>query len=316
MMIINYYKIWCATEGMFVYRWSDQPPLCPNNSSHEINLGLTSIEQSIDDSIPLVKMSDVRHCDGRLSVQSTPRPVGTSTVHTGYSDLMYHENGTRNIEDVGNGEIIRLDHIKGGGVSAGNHLVETVYVDFNTILNPSYIFRATILHSNFINSNISCYAVCRHSTFNAAVNSNYMTIPYLNTPNSLVLPVNGNGNCEPDDINNVELIEAAYLADGYRGPGFWNATIDYTAPKGFKDITPAPLGNGQYNIFSSEVKFDRFVNVILDSPGRHEETVIDSFDVSRIPHGLRLKIVIKIPKDSDTTCTAFTNIMMYRSKSI
>lgn len=37
MTTVYYYKIFCITEQLFVYKWSDtQPTNCPNNNTHEI----------------------------------------------------------------------------------------------------------------------------------------------------------------------------------------------------------------------------------------------------------------------------------------
>lgn len=305
-------KVWCETEHMYTYNWSENSvPVCVNNSSHMVNDDLSSIEQTIDTSVPLVKLSEFHNSNGNLIVQPTCRPPGTVTCHTGYSDDIL------NMSDVGNGKIIRVDHMKGGGsntIITDMHLIEQLYVDFNTVLNPTYIFRAKILHSNFINSNISCYVTNRITPFVHGSGTIYQGIPYLGQSNALILPSNNTGNLQL--YGEVSLVETQYLDNGTRGQGFWNAEIDYNEPKLFKNITPAPYGNGKYNIFAKELLFDRFVNIILDSPGKSMVTEIDSFDISRLPHGVRLKIVIKIPKDSDSTCTAFTNIMMYRTKTI
>lgn len=88
---------------------------------------------------------------------------------------------------------------------------------------------------------------------------------------------------------------------------FWNADYNSTTHL-FENITPAPAGDGSYNIFASEILFTRFFNSVpLASNGTMCYTSSDS---ECIGHGMRLKVslatnVTSVPDHAwSAACTA------------
>jgi len=50
------YRIWCVTEGDYVYAWGeDEPTVCPNNCDHTIDATKTTIERSISEEVVEIK---------------------------------------------------------------------------------------------------------------------------------------------------------------------------------------------------------------------------------------------------------------------
>lgn len=307
-MIISLYRVYCVQENMYHEIWSETvPSTCPNNNVHQLDGGLTTIINTVNDDYQTVIVHGPKSQDGKLLFTGSPRPVGTSTYHTGYGD------NPLDIDDVGNGNAITLMHNIGGGQDVGNHMLERIYCDFNTALNPSYIHSSIIDHFGVNNAKICCYAVSPVTVTEVVQNGDYIAVPFNGVSNALIIPVaSGTGNL---NIVGPALMEAAFLDNGTRGQGFFNAEIDHGTPKGFTNITSVPYGTGQYNMFAREVVFDRFVNLNLVSPGRAATTNISSHDISRIPHGLRLRIDIEIPKNMDSICQATVNIFMYRTRT-
>jgi len=44
------YKIFCETEGLFVYSWGEsEPTTCPNNNTHTVTAGSATIVQAVKD---------------------------------------------------------------------------------------------------------------------------------------------------------------------------------------------------------------------------------------------------------------------------
>ena len=59
MSLVSKYRVWCETEGKYVYTWSEEEPtVCPNNNTHTIDTDLTSVEEETNtDQVELINMS-------------------------------------------------------------------------------------------------------------------------------------------------------------------------------------------------------------------------------------------------------------------
>jgi hypothetical protein len=68
---------------------------------------------------------------------------------------------------------------------------------------------------------------------------------------------------------------------------FWNADWNSSTQE-YENITPAPAGNGRYNMFAVEVVFAEFIRSIpLLSSGF---IALASSDTDQMGHGMRLKM--------------------------
>jgi hypothetical protein len=86
------------------------------------------------------------------------------------------------------------------------------------------------------------------------------------------------------------LIYIPYDYDGNRTvPCFWNADWNSTT-KVFENISAAPLGNGNYNMFAAEVVLSRFVNKIPVLGNGFE--MMQSADADQLGQGMRLKAIL------------------------
>ena len=53
---VNYYRVWCNTEGAYVYTWNTiEPTVCPNNNTHSIDTALTVILETISEKKVIAK---------------------------------------------------------------------------------------------------------------------------------------------------------------------------------------------------------------------------------------------------------------------
>ncbi len=75
---LHRYRIWCETENAYVYEWAEtQPSDCPNNNTHTITSNLTSIVDTVSDSVAYGDVSDLN---------STNIALGASGVFTGTAE--------------------------------------------------------------------------------------------------------------------------------------------------------------------------------------------------------------------------------------
>ena len=317
MAVINNYQVYCTVEEINLTVWAEEEPsVCPNNNSHSIDQEQTTIIETINE-VKTVKLAETHHFDGRISVQSTPRPIGTTTYDTGRGD------DPANIKDIGGGPIILIRHPIGGtaeSIDDGTHINEMFYIDFNTIDNETYVNSCELQYNNTIYATAICSAVPKVSETEPASNTNYATLPYVSksktTADAFIVPAAGTGNI---NLITPKLVQVSrYRVDDniVYGPGFWNA--DYDSVTGtFSNPTPAPTGDGAYNMFSKEVEIVRFVNErFMNAPGRSGNAVVNSKDVQFLSHGIRLRVCLRINKSTDTACELGVNVLMYRKYTI
>lgn len=309
MSTIYEYRVYCNVEHCCFTTWGPDVPIhCPNNSAHTIDYVQTVVLDSVSNDTSIVSLDYPVTIDGRISVASSSRPVGTVTHETGCSDSI------SDMMDIGNGALIKLIHNIGGGTeycdSRGDFLVENMRISFNTLFNPSYIESCEIIHQN-VNGFANCWAIPRLSEYSVGTNTNFMAVPFNGVPNALVLPCAGTGNIV---ITKPVLIETSYTQSG-RGQGFWSADYD-SVTKSFVNLVPNSYGTGNFNMFINRVNFDKFVNFKqLNSVGGFASTIVRSSSISRITHGIDLLIELIIPKSTDIACSASINVLMYRTKT-
>ena len=109
----------------------------------------------------------------------------------------------------------------------------------------------------------------------------------------LIVPAAGDGTVQiTSDITTVTggLVFIPPDYDGIRRvPCFWNAIWNSTS-KRFENISPAPLGNGEYNMFAVEIVLNRFVNRIPVLGDGFE--MMQSADADQLGQGMRLKATL------------------------
>jgi hypothetical protein len=220
---------------------------------------------------------EYRDKSGKLRVHQTCKPEGrvNSWTSTG-DDLSNHE-------DIGGGNTISFKHVTGSGIE------DTKYIDFNIIDNDTWINEGYLMWEGAKLDSVNMDLVTT-----TAVTTTYSGTSYSLYNNKVIIPAaSGTGNIKIlSDLTTSSggLVYFPLNEQGYRCPAFWNAEWD-SDNKIFTNITPAPLGDGEYNIFSEEMLMRTFVrNIVLIGSSSIR---INSNDTEQIGHGMRLKITYK-----------------------
>jgi hypothetical protein len=212
----------------------------------------------------------------KIETHESSRIPGTYTYYTGCGD------DPTNIMDVGNGTPFILHH------RIGDPTIQSLYLDFNIIENESWIHEGYMIWSEAQFDTITFEIIPRVTPVVPASNTYYNLYGGY-----LVVPAAGDGTFQvTSDITSSSggLVYIPYDYDGNRtAPCFWNATWNATT-KVFENISAAPLGNGNYNMFAAEVVLSRFVNKIPVLGNGFE--MMQSADADQLGQGMRLKATL------------------------
>ena len=262
------YRVWCNTENTWINTWSETTPtVCPNNNSHEIDSNKTLIVEKKLDKGPVDQ-------SGKTRVHQTSRKLGTRTCFVGTGD------NPDDSEDIGNGERFMINH------NVDDATTQISYFDLNYINNESWIHEGYIIWDNAIFDCVTLEVVPRVTNFHidSTAETNYQLYN-----NYLIIPAAGDGNVVIDSDLTSPIGGLIYMPNSDLGEpptAFWHAEYNSTT-KQFENITPAPYGNGRYNLFAVEVPFAKFVNKIpLLGHGFQR---LQSSDVDQLGHGMRFK---------------------------
>jgi len=253
---------------MWVETLSETVPIhCPNNNDHNIDTNKTTI---IDEflNIPITDSS------GKQRVHQTSRQLGMKTYFTGAGD------DPADPTDVGGGTKIYLDH------DIGDSTHSELYIDFNCIENETWIHEGYIVWESAMFDILSLEVVPRVPTWQYGSGTAYAIYN-----NYLIIPSDGtNGTIDITSDLTSSIGGLIYMPDNDLGESptaFWNAEWN-TTTKTFENITPAPYGNGRYNIFAYEIILDKFINKIPLLGSGFER--LQTSDVDQFGHGMRLKV--------------------------
>lgn len=224
------------------------------------------------DGVPLTS-SKTADLDGRSVVHATPRVLGTYTYFTGSDDD--HTDATKvggasNVTDLcGHHEV-------------GDDATEVMYFDLNTIINSTYIHEGVLQWKDALNDTISLDVVPKTTTYTSGTSTNFNLYGGY-----LIVPAAGNGTIAVE-TSNMKLVQCVVNEYGTKSAGYWDATFN-TSSKQFENITAAPYGDGDYNLFGAEVQLARFGNRLrLLGNGA---ILISSEDSTQIGHGMRIKVI-------------------------
>lgn len=288
------YRIWCETEVSWVYVWaSETPTTCPNNNTHIIDPSKTVISQKKKDVGP-VDVSD------KPRVQQTSRKLGLRTMWSGIGD------NPADLHSVGEGTQMTITHI------VGEPDPEDTYIDYNIVENETWLHEGYITWKDCNMDTLTLEMISRATATQAGTNTNYNLYG-----GSIIIPAAGNGVIDiTADITNPNngLIFMPNNDLGEPPTAFWNADYNSTT-KLYENMTPAPSGNGRYNMFTQEYIFARFVNKMpLLSSGF---LPLNSSDTDEMGHGMRLKIITKTnPLIADHDWSIACLMCLHRDRSI
>ena len=220
--------------------------------------------------------------DGKLFVHQTSRIPGCMTYWTGKGD------SPNDCTDIGNG----VPFVLKNDTSLGDNVIESIYLDFNTINNKTYLHEGYFIWEGAkFGDFVTLESVVNTVTYTTGTNTFYNLYGGF-----LVVPAAGDGTIEiTSDITNPcisggSLVQVYTDETGYRPTAFWNADYNSTTNR-FENITAAPEGNGNYNMYTVELKGNRFVNEIPVLNSGFE--MLQSSDSTFYPHGIRTKATIR-----------------------
>ena len=152
----------------------------------------------------------------------------------------------------------------------------------------SIIFDATTGHT--IGDRWDIRAVPENTTFN--LYGGYLIIPAAYDGNIFVT----------SDITQCHggLVKTTPTEDGIMAPSYWNA--DWNSSTGlFENVAPAPLGDGNYNIFAAEISLAKFINRLpLLGDGF---VLLQTSDVEEWAHGWRARFMQETNIDAENGFT-------------
>lgn len=238
---------------------------------------------------------DEKDYDNRTIVHNTPRYRGSTTCYSSVDDSQSDPS-----QIWGGSNKLKLNHV------ITDPLSQVVYMDFNTVNNKTYVLSGLLQWKDCDFDEWCCHIVPKTTTYSAGVSTNYNLFGGY-----LIIPASGDGTIT---VNAVDMELVAITQDEYgnkAGAGYWNADYN-TTTKVFENITAAPLGDGNYNMFGAEVQLYAFVNnMIMLGDGQANMT---SFDAAEIGHGMRLKFTfLTIGTDHNWEFTG--QITLFREKT-
>lgn len=253
-----------------------------------------------DISLPVDLLDEYRDRSGKLRVHQTSRKLGTMIVWTGEGD------DPSDPTSIGGGESFSFHYIAG----QADPLIK--YIDFNIVENETWIHEGYVTWKDAQLDTLDLKLVPRVTATTSGTSYNIYN-------NYLIVPAaSGTGTIDlVSDITQHDggLVYMPLNDLGVRAPSFWNAEWD-TTNKVFTNISAAPLGNGEYNMFATEIKFAQFVRKMsLLSNGF---IALNSSDTDQLGHGMRLKMVADTNTEScaDHDWCVAVLMCLHRKKSV
>lgn len=236
-----------------------------------------------------------RDRSNKLRVHQTSRKLGTMIYFTGVGD----DDSDPSL--VGGGTPTVHTHL------VGESSTHEIYIDFNCVENETWLHEGYITWENGKLDTLSMSLVPR------VVSTEASTGTFYNSYNGLIIPAAGDGiiNITNDiTLHNGGLIYMPPNDLGETSMAFWNADWNSTT-KRFENITAAPAGDGEYNMFDTEIKFATFANTIPLLGNGFER--MQSSDTDQLGNGIRLKIESVTNGDHEWSFAAM--LTMHRKKT-
>jgi len=257
--------------------------------------------KSSDIHLPIDLMGEYRDRSGKLRVHQTSRKLGTMILWTGEGD-------NPNVPDsIGGGERLAINYVAGGS----EPLVK--YIDFNCTSTETWIHEGYITWYGALLDTLDLQIVNRVTSTVSGTGTNYNLYGgYLIVP---AVPGTGTLQVTSDITTSTGGLVYMPLNDiGVRTPSFWNADWN-SSVKRFENITAAPSGDGEYNMFATELVLSQVIRSMnLIDRGF---IAMNSSDVDELGNGMRLRFTADINtsiRDHDllVACT----LCLHRSRSV
>jgi hypothetical protein len=281
-----------------VIRKSDDLISLVGDQTLTINDGLEDL--TIADAIRFItgsgtKLNTTTYHDGRPSFHFTPRKLGRMTAFMGKADNQDNEM------NIGGSVGAARGYVK--FVSSENDLGETpdlqftpygstTQLDYFKLNPPLYIPLNTIVNKTDIHDAIVSWYGCTETVM-ISVEVVPETTDYISGTDTyynlyggyLIIPAAGDGTITVA-AEDITLVGLPLKQDGTKDPGFWNADFNTTSGE-FENITAAPYGDGEYNMFGVEVSLQEFVCEwpLIDKG----TTKLFTYDSEELGHNMKFK---------------------------
>ena len=239
--------------------------------------------------------SELRDTSGKLRIHQTSRKLGLRILWTGTGDNQLDPHS------IGGGETFSAT-LSSGTLSK--------YIDFNCVNNETWLHEGYITWNACNLDTLTLEVVPTVVSYTVSSGTNYNLYGGY-----MAIPAAGDGviNITSDLTNaNGGLV---YMPNGDEGDtptAFWNADWN-TSTKKYENITPAPYGNGSYNIFTYEIKFTRILNEIPFLASGF--IALHSSDTDQLGHGMRLKMTV-VNSGNNHTLSVACMMCLHREKSV
>lgn len=219
---------------------------------------------------------------GKIRVHQTSRKLGTRIMWTGIGD------DPSDPTQVGNGEKISFNY----KIDQTEPLIK--YIDFNIVENETWIHEGYLTWRDGQVDTLTLQMVPRVTEVVPTVSGSYdLYGGYMVIP---AAPGQGSYEIVSDITTHSGGLVYMPNNDLDEPPtAFWNADWNSSTQR-YENITPAPYGNGRYNMFTVEVIFAEFVREIpLLADGF---IALNSSDTDQMGHGMRLKMIADTNKET------------------
>lgn len=214
--------------------------------------------------------------EGKVFVHQSPTPVGATTYFTSSADDPSDPHA------VGGGVSLLLQHTIGDGDVA-------LDANFNPANNKTWLYSGYAIWEGAQWDSVSMGVHAYGSTTQAGASTLYNTLNFPGHPwhGKLVVPAAGDGTLDVTVPKLIGFYPTPYEAASQ--PRYWNATWN-VATKQYDDVTAAPNGDGEFNMFTEEMELFRFVNHIILNGSNSTPWIFQSHDTQRLGDGMFLRI--------------------------
>lgn len=183
--------------------------------------------------------------------------------------------------------------------------LKSLYLDYNTINNITYIRQGDLQWKTCDHDKVSFNLVPKVTAYTSGTNTNYNLYGGY-----LIIPAAGDGTIQVA-ANDIVLVQNTPNEFGQMPAGYWDADWN-TTTKQFDNITANGSGTGEFNMFGLEVVLFRFMyERLLLGTGRKDCMTDDS---SRMGHGIRMRIDLETC-NADHAWELAAALMLYRTKT-
>jgi len=244
---------------------------------------------------PVPEVLEKKTPDGKLYVNSTSRPIGSTICFSSEGD----DPSSRSL--VGGGTPTVLQH------EIGDPTTQTLYLDLNIKENPTYLHEGYIMWEGAFYDSLSMRVVPKVTPVTPGTGT------FFNLYGGyLIVPANGDGliNVNTADMQLVEMLPN--IETNIRPAAYWDADYDSTNTHSYLNIRPNYNAKGCYNMFGTEVTLNVFArNLLMLNSGFIQ---LQTSESSEIGDGMRIVFETKTHGD-DHKWSAAGILTMHRKRT-